>query len=50
MSIEKVNLTDLCAFPTSESEAEAFQPAVRVDDHICGRIIRVSVLQGAKLQ
>lgn len=40
-----VNPTDVGAFSQSESEAETFQPAVRVDHHICCRIIRVGVLQ-----
>lgn len=38
-------VTNLGAFSKSESQAEASQSAVRVDDHIRGRIIRVSVLQ-----
>lgn len=47
--MQRVNMdiivTNLGAFSKSESQAEAFQAAVRVDHHIGGRIIRVSVLQ-----
>ncbi len=43
-------LTDLRAFSQSEREAEAFHPAVRVDHHVCDRVIRVGVLRCGKLQ
>lgn len=45
VNIDIITVTNLGAFSKSESQAEAFQSAVRVDHHIRGRIIRVSVLQ-----
>lgn len=38
-------VTNFGAFSKSECQPEAFKSAVRVDHHIRGRIIRVSVLQ-----
>lgn len=47
--MQRVNIdiivTNLGAFSKSECQTEAFKSAVRVDHHIRGRIIRVSVLQ-----
>lgn len=40
-----MDLTDLGAFSQREREAETFEAAVRVEDHIGGRIVRVGVLQ-----
>lgn len=41
----RVDLTDLGAFSQREREAETFEAAVRVEDHIGGRVVRVGVLQ-----
>lgn len=38
-------VTNLGSFSKSESQAEASQSAVRVDHHVRGRVVRVSVLQ-----
>lgn len=40
-----MDLTDLGAFSQREREAETFEAAVRVEDHIGGRVVRVGVLQ-----
>lgn len=40
-----MGLTDLGAFSQREREAETFEAAVRVEDHIGGRVVRVGVLQ-----
>lgn len=41
-------LTDLGAFSQRERDAEASQPAVRVDHHVGDRIVGIGVLQGGK--
>lgn len=41
----RADLTDLGAFSQREREAETFEAAVRVEDHIGGRVVRVGVLQ-----
>lgn len=41
----RVDLTDLGAFSQREREAKTFEAAVRVEDHIGGRVVRVGVLQ-----
>lgn len=49
VNVSLLIVTNLCSFSKSESHAETFQPAVRVDHHIGDRIIWIGVLQRGNL-